>query len=74
MAAASSDEEEDMSQLQMIEQKLLAHDPSFTAQHTHASLASKRSELISTLRPTYDESNVEGTHHCRSALRVTHLC
>ncbi|KAJ6573856.1 chromatin remodeling complex subunit [Mycena vulgaris] len=59
-AAPSSDEEEDMSQLLTIEQKLLAHDPSFTAQHTHASLASKRSELISTLRPTYDESNVEG--------------
>ncbi|KAJ7725515.1 hypothetical protein DFH07DRAFT_946209 [Mycena maculata] len=68
MAAPSSDEEEDMSQLQMIEQKLLAHDPSFTAQHTHASLTSKRSELISTLRPTYDEGNVEGL--CRIHLNT----
>ncbi|KAJ7671952.1 hypothetical protein B0H17DRAFT_1244632 [Mycena rosella] len=67
-AAPSSDEEEDMSQLQLIEQKLLAHDPSFTAQHTHASLASQRSELIATLRPTYDESNVEGL--CRIHLNT----
>ncbi|KAJ7630374.1 chromatin remodeling complex subunit [Roridomyces roridus] len=67
-AAPSSDEEEDMSQLAMIEQKLLAHDPSFTPQHTHASLASKRSELISTLRPTYDETNVEGL--CRIHLNT----
>jgi actin-related protein 5 len=68
MAAPSSDEEEDLSQLQMIEQKLLAHDPSFTPQHTHASLASARSELISTLRPTYDEGNVEGL--CRIHLNT----
>ncbi|KAF8151988.1 actin-like protein Arp5p [Mycena galopus ATCC 62051] len=68
MAAPSSDEEEDMSQLAMIEQKLLLHDPSFTAQHTHASLTSKRSELVSTLRPTYDESNTEGL--CRIHLNT----
>ncbi|KAJ7924371.1 chromatin remodeling complex subunit [Mycena leptocephala] len=68
MAAPSSDEEEDLSQLAMIEQKLLAHDPSFTALHTHASLTSKRSELISTLRPTYDESNAEGL--CRIHLNT----
>ncbi|KAJ6519177.1 chromatin remodeling complex subunit [Mycena sanguinolenta] len=68
MAAPSSDEEEDMSQLAMIEQKLLLHDPSFTAQHTHASLTSKRSELVSTLRPTYDEGNAEGL--CRIHLNT----
>ncbi|KAF7340217.1 hypothetical protein MVEN_01940300 [Mycena venus] len=68
MAAPSSDEEEDLSQLSMIEQKLLLHDPSFTAQHTHASLTSKRSELITTLRPTYDESNAEGL--CRIHLNT----
>ncbi|KAJ7795734.1 hypothetical protein B0H14DRAFT_2918354 [Mycena olivaceomarginata] len=67
-AAPSSDEEEDMSQLAMIEQKLLLHDPSFTTHHTHASLASKRSELVSTLRPTYDESNAEGL--CRIHLNT----
>ncbi|KAJ7199740.1 hypothetical protein B0H12DRAFT_1165061 [Mycena haematopus] len=37
-------------------------------QHTHASLASKRSELVSTLRPTYDESNAEGL--CRIHLNT----
>ncbi|KAJ7223237.1 chromatin remodeling complex subunit [Mycena pura] len=66
--AQSSDEEEDLIQLQMIEQKLLTHDPSFTLQHTHASLTSKRSELISTLRPIYDESDVEGL--CRVHLNT----
>ncbi|KAJ7836347.1 chromatin remodeling complex subunit [Mycena olivaceomarginata] len=49
-------------------QKLLLHDPSFTTHHTHASLASKRSELVSTLRPTYDESNAEGL--CRIHLNT----
>ncbi|KAJ7232861.1 actin-like protein Arp5p [Mycena haematopus] len=68
IAAPSSDEEEDLSQLSLIEQKLLLHDPSFTSQHTHASLASKRSELVSTLRPTYDESNAEGL--CRIHLNT----
>jgi hypothetical protein len=73
MAAPSSDEEEDLSQLAMIEQKLLAHDPSFTALHTHASLTSKRSELISTLRPTYDESNAEGTRYFYPSFCVAYL-
>ncbi|KAK7064825.1 hypothetical protein R3P38DRAFT_2826591 [Favolaschia claudopus] len=68
LGAPSSDEEEDLSQLALIEQKLLLHDPSFTEKHTHASLTSKRSELISTLRPTYDESNTEGL--CRIHLNT----
>jgi actin-related protein 5 len=60
MAAVSSDEEEDMIQLQTVEQKLLAHDPTFTSQQTHAHLASQRSALISAFRPQYEESDVEG--------------
>ncbi|KAF7308732.1 hypothetical protein MKEN_01072300 [Mycena kentingensis (nom. inval.)] len=68
LAAPSDDEEEDMLQLQTIEQKLLAHDPTFTLQETHASISSKRSELISTLRPIYDESDVAGS--CRVHLNT----
>lgn len=58
--AAESDEEEDLVQLQTIENKLLAHDPTFTLQHTHASIASQRSALISAFRPQYEEGDVEG--------------
>ncbi len=63
-AAPSSDEEEDMSQLQTIEQKLLTHDPTFTVNHTHASMTSQRSALMSAFRPSYDEGDVEGTLFC----------
>ncbi|KAJ7051209.1 actin-like protein Arp5p [Mycena amicta] len=68
LAAPSDDEEEDMIQLQTIESKLLAHDPTFTLQQTHASLTSKRSELISTLRPIYEEGDVAGS--CRVHLNT----
>ncbi|KAF8624818.1 hypothetical protein AX15_005705 [Amanita polypyramis BW_CC] len=59
-ANASSDEEEDLNQLQIIEQKLLAYDPTFTKQHTHASITSRRSALLTAFKPTYEEGNVEG--------------
>ncbi|KDR68668.1 hypothetical protein GALMADRAFT_230995 [Galerina marginata CBS 339.88] len=59
-AAPSSDEEDDLSQLQLIEQKLLTHDPTFTNRHTHASIATQRSALMSAFRPSYEEGNVEG--------------
>ncbi|KAG7451093.1 actin-like protein Arp5p [Guyanagaster necrorhizus] len=58
--AASSDEEEDLIQLQLIEQKLLAHDPTFTAQHTHASITAQRSALLTAFKPVYEEGDVEG--------------
>jgi hypothetical protein len=58
--AAESDEEEDLSQLQAIEQKLLAYDPAFTHQHTHASITTQKSALISACRPQYEEGDVEG--------------
>jgi actin-related protein 5 len=60
MAAASSDEEEDQNQLQVVEQKLLMYDPTFTNQHTHASITSQRSALLSAFRPIYEEGDVEG--------------
>ncbi|KAF9523637.1 actin-related protein Arp5p [Crepidotus variabilis] len=59
-AAPSSDEEDDMIQLQIIEQKLLTHDPTFTLQNTHASIATQRSALMSAFRPSYEEGDVEG--------------
>jgi hypothetical protein len=61
MAAPSSDEEDDINQLQTVEQKLLAHDPAFTNQHTHASITTQRSALISAFRPVYEEGDIEGT-------------
>lgn len=49
-----------MIQLQTVEQKLLAYDPTFTTQQTHASMASQRSALISAFRPQYEEGDIEG--------------
>ncbi|PFH50709.1 hypothetical protein AMATHDRAFT_75400 [Amanita thiersii Skay4041] len=59
-ANVSSDEEEDLNQLQIIEQKLLTHDPTFTNQNTHASLTSRRSALITAFKPIYADGNMEG--------------
>ncbi|KAN0101058.1 hypothetical protein V8E55_001042 [Tylopilus felleus] len=59
-AAPSSDEEDDYNQLQIIESKLLQHDPAFTTQHTHASLSSQRSALLSAFRPQYEEGDIAG--------------
>ncbi|KAI3615652.1 chromatin remodeling complex subunit [Moniliophthora roreri] len=59
-ATVSSDEEEDLTQLQLIEQKLLQYDPTFTNQQTHAHLTSQRSALLTAFRPVYEEGDVEG--------------
>ncbi|KAF9007940.1 actin-like protein Arp5p [Cyathus striatus] len=59
-AVESSDEEEDINQLQLVEQKLLQHDPTFTLQNTLASLNSQRSALLSAFKPRYEEGDVEG--------------
>ncbi|KNZ80015.1 Actin-like protein arp5 [Termitomyces sp. J132] len=59
-AAPSSDEEEDLNQLAIVESKLLAHDPTFTLKETHASITSQRSALISAFRPIYEEGDIEG--------------
>lgn len=68
IAAPSSDEEDDLAQLQAIEQKLLDHDPNFTHQHTHASITSQKSALISAFRPSYEEGDVQG--HTRIHLNI----
>ncbi|KAI5983595.1 hypothetical protein EDD15DRAFT_2178839 [Pisolithus albus] len=59
-AAPSSDEEDDIQQLQFVESKLLAHDPTFTAQHTHASRTAARSALLSAFRPQYGPGDAAG--------------
>ncbi|KIP05326.1 hypothetical protein PHLGIDRAFT_74446 [Phlebiopsis gigantea 11061_1 CR5-6] len=59
-AAESSDEEEDLMNLQTVEAKLLAHDPTFTIEHTHASLSSQRSALMSAFRPQYEDGDFQG--------------
>ncbi|KAL0570121.1 Actin-related protein 5, partial [Marasmius crinis-equi] len=58
--APSSDEEDDLAQLSLVEQKLLAHDPNFTNQHTYAHINSQRSALLNAFRPIYEEGDVEG--------------
>src|ERR1700733_15263044 len=63
-ATVSSDEEDDVNQLQAVEQKLLSYDPTFTSEHTHASITSQRSALISAFRPLYKEGDIEGTYVC----------
>ncbi|TFK28342.1 chromatin remodeling complex subunit [Coprinopsis marcescibilis] len=68
ITAPSSDEEDDITQLQVIENKLLAHDPTFTDQNTHAFLTTQRSALLSAFRPTYEEGDIEG--HTRIHLSV----
>ncbi|KAI0030333.1 actin-like ATPase domain-containing protein [Vararia minispora EC-137] len=59
-AAPSSDEEDDLAQLASVEQKLLAHDPTFDLAQTHAARASARSALLTAFRPIYDDGDVEG--------------
>ncbi|KAH7883999.1 hypothetical protein F5I97DRAFT_2045746, partial [Phlebopus sp. FC_14] len=73
-AAESSDEEEDLNQLQIIESKLLTHDPTFTAQHTHASLTSQRSALISAFRPQYGEGDIAGNHRIHLNMERWRVC
>jgi len=60
-AAVSSDEEEDFARLDVVEKKLLTHDPTFSAEHTFSSINSKRSALISAFKQPYAEHDIEGT-------------
>ncbi|KAH9064981.1 chromatin remodeling complex subunit [Lactarius vividus] len=59
-AAVSSDEEDDITQLQAVEHKLLTHDPTFGIDQTHAALSSQRSAFMSAFRPQYVDGDVEG--------------
>ncbi|KAF8588490.1 actin-like ATPase domain-containing protein [Ramaria rubella] len=66
--AASSDEEDDLAQLQTLESKLLQYDPSFTPADTYSALATQRSALVEAFRPQYDEADAAG--QCRVHLSV----
>ncbi|KAH9172826.1 chromatin remodeling complex subunit [Lactarius sanguifluus] len=59
-AAVSSDEEDDITQLQVVEHKLLTHDPTFGIDQTHAALSSQRSAFMSAFRPQYVDGDVGG--------------
>ena len=59
-AAVSSDEEDDITQLQTVEHKLLAHDPTFGVEQTHAALSSQGSAFMSAFRPQYVDGDVQG--------------
>ncbi|KAH9036638.1 hypothetical protein EDB85DRAFT_1939591 [Lactarius pseudohatsudake] len=59
-AAVSSDEEDDITQLQVVEHKLLTHDPTFGIDQTHAAISSQRSAFMSAFRPQYVDGDVEG--------------
>jgi actin-related protein 5 len=67
-AEQSSDEEEELQQLQTIEQKLMAHDPTFTIEDTHAYISTKRSALISAFKPVYDEGDPAGMENAHRGL------
>lgn len=58
--AISSDEEDDVTQLQNIEAKLLEYDPSFTIADTYSALARQRSALVEAFIPRYEENDAAG--------------
>jgi actin-related protein 5 len=73
-AAASSDEEDDFTQLQTVEQKLLIHDPTFGIEQTHAALASQRSAFMSAFRPQYIDGDVEGRARIHLSIERWRVC
>ncbi|KAJ3784869.1 chromatin remodeling complex subunit [Lentinula aff. detonsa] len=70
----SSDEEEDLAQLQQVEQRLLTYDPTFTTQHTHASILSQRSALLNAFRPAYEEGDVAGHNRIHLTTERCRVC
>ncbi|KAI0286426.1 actin-like ATPase domain-containing protein [Russula brevipes] len=73
-AAVSSDEEDDMTQLQAVEQKLLTHDPMFGIDQTHAALSSQRSAFMSAFRPQYIDGDVEGRARIHLSIERWRVC
>ncbi|GJJ09400.1 hypothetical protein Clacol_003622 [Clathrus columnatus] len=60
IGAPSSDEEDDIVQLQTLEEKLLTFDPSFTVADTFSVLSTQRSPLLEAFLPRYDENDIAG--------------
>ncbi|KAG6816261.1 hypothetical protein H0H87_007342 [Tephrocybe sp. NHM501043] len=73
-AAPSSDEEDDLTQLALVESKLLAHDPTFSHKETHASITTQRSALISAFKPIYDEGDIEGNSRIHLNVERWRVC
>jgi len=59
---ASSSEDEDQINLASVEARLLTHDPNFALNQTFASLTAKKSALMTSFRPPYEDGDVEGAH------------
>jgi actin-related protein 5 len=59
--APSSDEEDDLAQLEEIEQKLLLHDPAFTTEDTHLAMTTRRSALMSAFKAHYPDGEIQGS-------------
>ncbi|EKM83345.1 hypothetical protein AGABI1DRAFT_116869 [Agaricus bisporus var. burnettii JB137-S8] len=74
IAAASSDEEDDLNQLQVIEQKLLQHDPTFTIHHTHAAISTQRSALLTAFKPSYEEGDTRGKNRIHLTTERWRVC
>ncbi|KAH8981543.1 chromatin remodeling complex subunit [Lactarius akahatsu] len=73
-AAVSSDEEDDITQLQVVEHKLLTHDPTFGIDQTHAALSSQRSAFMSAFRPQYVDGDVEGRARIHLSIERWRVC
>ncbi|KAI9436991.1 chromatin remodeling complex subunit [Lactarius indigo] len=73
-AAVSSDEEDDITQLQAVEHKLLTHDPTFGIDQTHAALSSQRSAFMSAFRPQYVDGDVEGRARIHLSIERWRVC
>lgn len=72
--APSSDEEDDLTQLQTVENKLLTHDPTFGIEQTHAALSSQRSAFLSAFRPQYIDGDVEGRARIHLSIERWRVC
>ncbi|KAN0138657.1 hypothetical protein V8E53_003645 [Lactarius tabidus] len=72
--APSSDEEDDLTQLQTVENKLLTHDPTFGIEQTHAALSSQRSAFMSAFRPQYIDGDVEGRARIHLSIERWRVC
>lgn len=72
--APSSDEEDDLTQLHTVENKLLTHDPTFGIEQTHAAISSQRSAFMSAFRPQYVDGDVEGRARIHLSIERWRVC
>ncbi|KIY64588.1 chromatin remodeling complex subunit [Cylindrobasidium torrendii FP15055 ss-10] len=72
--APSDDEEDDLARLSTIEDKLLLHDPTFSLEETHAALSNQRSALLSAFKPTYPDTDMEGSMRIHLSTERWRVC